>query len=130
MKIAAAVTENRPDAVITEVFEDAAGLLIIETDTMTADAYVEEDLVGALDQWQCEAILCGEMYDSGLFEAIAGLCVTRYYAGGLPAMEAAQKMMDYELPYITDYVGGHGCDSHDDGERHCTGECGAPGEEE
>ena len=38
MKIAAAVKENRPDAVITEVFEDAAGLLIIETDTMTADA--------------------------------------------------------------------------------------------
>ena len=113
MHIAAAVNENDLKSIIPDQFEDAKGLLIIETDTMeTVDYITDRDWVDAMKDYDCEALICGDMYDAPLFERIAGACISRYNGMGYSARKATRKMMDYELEIIRDYVGGHGCGTH------------------
>lgn len=112
MNIACAVNEKNLNAIIPEKFEDAAGLLIIETDTMEIVDYVTEDWVENMVKYECEALVCGSMYDAELFEAVADACITRFQGKGLTAEDGTNKMMNYEIPIITDYVGGSGCASH------------------
>lgn len=114
MKIAVAADTKEMTAVIPEIFDDAKGLLIIETDDMEIVDYVTDKWLANMMKYDCEVLICGDMYDPPLFEAIAGAGITRYYGGGLSAGDATEKMMRYEIPLITDYVGGHGCGSHGD----------------
>ena len=114
MKIAAAVNERSLKAIIPDRFEDAAGLLIIETDTMEIVDYVTENWVNNMVDYDCEALICGDMYDPPLFEAVAGACISRYNGASYSARKATKKMLDYELELIRDYVGGTGCGTHGD----------------
>ena len=113
MHIAAAVNENNLKAIIPETLEEAKGLLIIETDTMeVVDWITDKDWVTEMVNYDCEALICGDMYDPPLFEAIAAACIARYNGSNYSARKATRKMMDYELELIRDYVGGTGCGSH------------------
>ena len=113
MKIAAAVNEKSLKAIIPDRFEDAAALLIIETDTMEIVDYItDKDWVEEMVRYDCEALICGDMYDAHTFDAIAYACISRYNGMGYSVRKATKKMMDYELELIRDYVGGTGCGSH------------------
>ena len=113
MHIAVAVNENNLKAIIPETLEEAKGLLIIETDTMeVVDWITDKDWVAEMVNYDCEALICGDMYDPPLFEAIAAACISRYNGSNYSARKATRKMMDYELELIRDYVGGTGCGSH------------------
>ena len=113
MHVAAAVNENSLKAVIPETFEEARGLLIIETDTMESVDYItDKDWVEEMVRYDCEALICGDMYDASLFEAVTAACITRYNGMNYSARKAVKKMMDYELELIRDYVGGTGCGNH------------------
>ena len=132
MKIAVALLENDINTLIPEKFEDSKGILVVETDTMEPLAYLTEDWPSEMDKRGCEAVICGQMYDPILFEAIALRCISRYNGGGLTGAEAIQAMLDYKLDLITDYVGGSGCASHglEESEMTCDGGCGADDEDE
>ena len=113
MHIAVAVNENNLKAIIPETLEEAKGLLIIETDTMeVVDWITDKDWVAEMVNYDCEALICGDMYDPPLLEAIAAACISRYNGSNYSARKATRKMMDYELELIRDYVGGTGCGSH------------------
>ena len=113
MHIAVAVNENNLKAIIPETLEEAKGLLIIETDTMeVVDCITDKDWVTEMVNNDCEALICGDMYDPPLFEAIAAAGISRYNGSNYSARKATRKMMDYELELIRDYVGGTGCGSH------------------
>jgi len=114
MKIAVAADTKEMTAVIPGIFDDAKGLLIIETDDMEIVDYVTDKWLANMVKYDCEVLICGDMYDPPLFEGIAGAGITRYYGGGLTAGDAAEKMLRYEIPMITDYVGGQGCGPHGD----------------
>ena len=124
MHIAIAVNEKDLKAIIPEKFEDAKGLLIIETDTMEIIDYIpgsairqdadSRDWVEEMVRYECEALICGDMYDAHTFDAIAFAMISRYNGMGYSARKATKKMLDYELEIIRDYVGGTGCGNHGD----------------
>ena len=115
MHIAVAVNENNLKAIIPETFEEAKGLLILETDTMEILDYItDKDWVTEMVNYDCEALICGDMYDAHTFDAIAYACISRYNGANYSARKATRKMLDYELEIIRDYVGGTGCDMHGD----------------
>ncbi len=120
MMIAAAVNENSMDALIPGTLDGAAGVLIFdaELDNDPGARFVTENVAQAMAEVWCEAILCGFIYDSTLFEAIADAGITRYFAADMTVREAVEAMGRYELGMIRDYVGGTGC--HDHGHTHGT----------
>ena len=131
MHIAIAVNENNLKAIIPEKFEDAKGLMIVETDTMEVLDYIPgravrgeappvedgseaRDWVEEMVRYECEALICGDMYDAHTFDAIAFAMISRYNGANYSARKATKKMLDYELEIIRDYVGGTGCGTHGD----------------
>lgn len=123
MIIAAAVNENSINAVIPEVLDRSAGVMIFDWEDGRAKVlrFVCQDIPQALEDTGCEAILCGVIYDAQLFEAIAQAGITRYMAAGMTVTQAAADMDAYLLDLITDYVGGPGCSGH--GHEDCDGNC-------
>ena len=127
MYIAAAVNEGSLDAVIPETLDQTAGILIFDNeDANVAPRFITRDIVKAMTDPWCEALLCGVIYSPPLFEAIAGQGITRYNAAGMTVREAVAAMDAYELGMITDYFGGSGCPGH--GHEHhpqetCGGQC-------
>ena len=118
MKAAAAVNENNLSAVIPESLESAAGIIIVETDSMQAARFAESGWAEAMGEEDVEFLLCGRMYNPELFENLAGLGISRYYAAGMTVRDALAAAMKYKLPAITDYEGGSGCGS---GRSECGG---------
>ena len=114
MKIA--VMCDRPDAQgrVPERFEDAAALLVVETDSDTICAVTEgetpERYAALVAASGCEAVVCGRI-GKDCFAPIADACVTRYDGTGLDALTAAKRADRGTLPIIPDYEGGHGCGS-------------------
>lgn len=126
MIIAAAVMSPELDAVIPATLEEAAGLLLVETDDMSIVKFEESRWVSEMVDRDCEAILCGQMYDADLFEAIAAACITRYFAAGMTVRDAVAAMNAYRLDIIRDYVNGPGCsgEDHNTSEEQCKCNCG------
>lgn len=120
MKIA--VMSDRPDAQgrVPARFEDAAALLLVETDDGTVYAVTAgetpERYAALVVSSGCEAVVCGKHISKECFEPIAAACVTRYDGAGLDVRTAARRADRGTLPIIPDYEGGHGCGSG-------TGEC-------
>lgn len=115
MNIAIALNEDNIEAIIPETIEEAAGILIVDAETMEIGEYYTDNWVDVMIEQDCEAILCGNMYDPDLFESIADEGITRFYAANLTGSQAIEAMNRYQLANITDYVGGTGCGSHDGG---------------
>ncbi len=114
MNIAIALNKKNLDAVIPDRLEDAAGILILETDTLEIIDYVTDQWVEVMVKYDCEVLICGAMYDPQLFEEVANACITRYLGAGFCAKEATEKMLLDQLELIRDYVGGTGCGAHGD----------------
>ncbi len=118
MMIAAAVNKNSMDSLIPGTLDDAPGVLIFDAELENdPDArFVTGDIVKAMTDAWCEALLCGFIYDAELFEKIADAGITRYFAADLTVREAVEEMNAYRLGMIRDYVGGTGCHDHEHGE--------------
>ena len=102
MMIAAAVNENSMSALIPDTFEKAAGVMLFDLETSQPPRFVTENLAQHIIDAQCEALLCGFIYDAQLFEAIAQAGVTRYRAGERTVEEAVAAMDAYQLTRIPD----------------------------
>lgn len=127
MMIAAATNENSMSALIPDTLEKAAGVMLFDLETDQPPRFVTEDLAQHIIDAQCEALLCGFIYDAQFFEAIAQAGVTRYLAAEMTVEEAVAAMDAYQLSMISDYVGGPGCSGHGHEHHHddCDGDCGA-----
>lgn len=114
MMIAAAVNENSFDAVIPETLDRAVGILLFDAEQQLPEksTLVTGDIVKAMVEAQCEAVLCGVIYDAALFDRIADSGITRYFAAGMTVREAVPAMENYELDMVRDYFGGTGCHDH------------------
>lgn len=125
MVIAAAVNENNLEAIIPEVLDRSAGIMIFDCDPPDAPApkLVTENFSKEMEDAGCEALLCGFIYDPILFESIAQIGITRYMAAGMTVKEAITAMNAYQLNMIPDYVGGPGCSGHGHSHRDCSGDC-------
>lgn len=123
MMIAAATDKNDMAALIPDTMEKAKGVMLFDLEAGTPAQYVTEDLAQHIIGAQCEALLCGRIYDARFFEAIAQEGVTRYLAAGMTVEEAVKAMNAYQLDMISDYVGGPGCSdhghTHGDGGEYC-----------
>ena len=98
-------------AVIPESMDQALGVMIfgIGEDEGATVQFVTEDVSHAIIKADCEALLCGAIYNAQIFDTIADAGVTRYMAAGMTVCDAVLAMNDYQLDMITDYVGGKGC---------------------
>lgn len=113
MMIAAAVNRNDMTACIPDTFDEAKGIMLFDLETNAPPRYVTEDLAQHIINAQCEALLCGFIYDARFFETIVQAGVTRYLAAGMTVEEAVDAMNAYQLNMIPDYAGGPGCSGHD-----------------
>lgn len=125
MMIAAAVNADSMSALIPDTMEKAAGVMLFDLETDQPPRFVTENLAQHIIDAQCEALLCGFIYDPEFFEAVAGAGVTRYLAADMTVEEAVKAMNSYQLTMIPDYVGGPGCSGHDHGHDDCDGDCGS-----
>ena len=123
LKVAVAASGASLDHIIPDHFAHSSCLLILdaETDqvldivTGTGDDSLAQSLFfsqKAVD-FDCEAILCGELEQEAFAILAEQNCVTRYLASGFRVLDSIHKMNAYELPLITDYIGGTGCPDND-----------------
>ena len=95
MLIAVAAIGSAVENHVPETFEESRLLYIIETDDGSIAALYknpgENGLLFAENTivHNCEAISCGRFLTASAFDLLAGACITRYYAAGLPVQEAA-----------------------------------------
>lgn len=73
-----------------------------------ADRIVVED---------CEAVISGPIEETPFVRIADEGCATRYDGSGLPALLAVDKMNNYALPLLTDFIVGTG--SHPSDESNC-----------
>ena len=147
LKVAVAAVGPSLDEAVPLLFEDTAYLLIIDAETDAVlhaiESITDEPLARSLFFAQqvvdndCEALLCGELEPEPFTVLAVDNCVTRYLAAGFGVRDSIHKMNAYELPLITDFLGGTGCpeadpancaldhdhdhdqaDGHDHGEEH------------
>lgn len=118
-----AVMSDRPDLQgrVPERFEDAAALLIVETDVPAVVENYAGEAPGAYARRivasGSEAVVCGPHIGQECFTPIADAGVTRYAGAGLEILAAARQADIGTLPIIPEYEGGPGCGSG-------AGECG------
>ncbi len=113
MKIGIATDTNTDDAAVSMTFEQSGYLVIVETDTMHAEAIIENEGNGrnypqSLTAYDCEAVVCGMILQEA-FEKIADAQITRYQGYGLTIGEAAEAAKLDLLPLIMKYEGGRTC---------------------
>ena len=115
IKIAVAATGETLSSKIPDLFRDATHLLLTdgEESTLLQVFSAKEDSEG-MDkslsfahktvEWDCEALLCGEI-EAEPFSILAEKnSVTRYMAAGLSAEEAIQKMNQYKLYFLDEHI--------------------------
>lgn len=125
MRIAVTSDKNDLTGIVPEKFESSKFLFIIDMDKMTAIDIVPSndkdsdynEFALRIVQQDCEAVICGSI-DKVAFELIAGYGVTRYNGAGYSVKEALSLMNKDKLAYITDFVGGTGCN-----EEHSSCDC-------
>ena len=123
LKVAVAAFGPALDQLVPERFEDTVCLLIVDAETDAildvVEGTGEEPLAQSLffsqkvADFDCEAILCGELEQQAFAVLAEENCITRYLASGLGVQESIHLMNAYALPLITDYVGGSGCPDND-----------------
>ncbi len=114
-----AAMTNSPDrkGIIAPRFALAEYLLIFDTETTQLSASYERgklsdvDLSEKIVEHGCEAVICGPIEEAPFAVIADEGCVTRYRGSGLELDDAILKMEAYELPLITDFIGGTGCGS-------------------
>jgi len=116
MRIAVATYEKSLDSIVPEKFDEAQYLLIIDIDLMKIEHIVAADeaevpsvhFAEKILEWDCEAVLCGEI-DEVPFDIIADGNVTRFAAAGCTVLSAIDAMNRDKLDYIRNFAGGGDC---------------------
>ena len=123
LKVAVAASGSSMDQWIPDRFDQASYLLILDAeseqiletiqdnreDSMARSLFFSQKVV----DYDCEAILCGELEREAFAILAEENCVTRYQASGLSILDSIKQMNAYALPLITDYIGGSGCPDND-----------------
>ena len=131
LKVAVSASGTSVDSIVPARFEDTACLLIIDADTgavlHTVDGGNGESSRGSLffaqkvADFDCEALLCGELEQAPFNVIAVENCITRYMAAGLAVLDGIHLMNNYSLEMITDFTGGTGCPTIDPS--NCPQEC-------
>ena len=123
LKIAIASSGLSLDSRIPALFAEASHLLIFDAEADTLLEIIDSDEADSLSRsmlfaqkvvdFDCEAILCGELEPEPFAVLAEENCITRYLAAECSVLESIHKMNAYALPLITDYIGGTGCPDND-----------------
>ena len=119
MLIAVAAAGAAAQPIVPESFEESLRLYIVETDEESVTAVYDDPgdhgllFAERTAAHGCEAVACGRFRTAPAFDVLADACITRYYAAGLPVLEAALVAERSQLPLLTDYEGGKGCGRHE-----------------
>ena len=119
MKIAVTSQTTEIDGAVPALFGDSPYLMIIDADKNEIfKIYGKQDPFNLIFAQKvllhdCEALICGPM-GKGPFDLLADKGVTRYNGTGMTVQEAYTKMVNYQLPWITDCIGGKNTPGH-----HC-----------
>ena len=113
MKIGIVTDKNTEDAAVAESYENGGYLIIIETETMAAQAIIKNEgggknFFGEIKKHDCEAVVCGTIQKDA-FEDIANAQITRYNGYGLDIGTAAEGAHFDVLPLIIAFEGGKSC---------------------
>jgi predicted Fe-Mo cluster-binding NifX family protein len=116
MRIAVMADRPAPEAAVPAIYEESPAMLIIETDDESVVCVMEKpgdlrEYVTAMEQYDCEAVVCSFHIGQEAFEPLVAACITRYDGVGLPVMEAARRALDNRLELVREYEGGPGCTS-------------------
>ena len=114
IKIAAATNGETVNSIVPDLFEEATHLLLLDGDTgVLMQNYCFEDdkdtaarslaFADKVVNWDCEALLCGEIEAEPFAVLAEKNSVTRYMAAGLTAAEALVRMNLYELYFLDDH---------------------------
>ena len=123
LKVAVSAVGAALDSVIPPQFIDATHLLILDAES---DALLEVIDGGGMPplqrslcfarktvEWDCEALIGGELERDAFAILAEENCVTRYYGAGHGALDGVHLMNDYALAMVTDFIGGTGCPEPD-----------------
>ncbi|MCL2166439.1 MAG: hypothetical protein FWH49_04025 [Clostridiales bacterium] len=123
LRVAVSTSGASVESTVPERFAEATHLLIIDAETDEVLQVVEgegaDDLersmffAGKTVEFDCEALLCGELEPEPFAVIAEENCITRYDATHHKALESVHLMNAFALPLITDFAGGTGCPDND-----------------
>jgi predicted Fe-Mo cluster-binding NifX family protein len=116
MRIAVMADCLAPDALVAAVYEESSAMLIVETDDESVVFSMEKpenlrEYAAAMEEYDCEAVVCTPHIGQDAFEPLVAACITRYDGSGLAVMEAARRALGNRLELVREYEGGPGCTS-------------------
>ena len=123
LKIALATDGPMLDSEICAKFETLRYLLIVDAQTgkllrpIPREGRSDTEMAKQIVAEDCEAVISGPIEEAPFVIIADEGCCTRYNGAGLPALLAVDKMNDYALPLLTDFIGGTGC--HPGDESNC-----------
>lgn len=123
LKIALIADGRSLDSVISGRFADGKFLLIVDAQSGTLLRSIargkntDAELARIIVDEDCEAVISGPIEEIPFVILADEGCCTRYNGAGEPALLAVDKMNDYALPLIPDFIGGTGC--HPGDESNC-----------
>ena len=123
LKVAVATSDAAVSSVVPALFYDSTHLLIMDAETGTVLEIVDGGdldpferslyLARKVVEFDCEALLCGELEQEPFAILAEENCVTRYDAADMNAQDGIARMNNNALGLITDFIGGTGCpDAH------------------
>ena len=134
MKIDIVTDKNTEDAVVAESLEKGGHLIVVETETMEAQAMIPnagdgKNFPQALIDYGCEAVVTGRIQQKA-FDIIAEAQITRYNGYGLDIGTAAESAHFDILPLIVTFEGGKSCREMPHDHEHESCDCGHHHDEE
>ena len=115
LKVAMMTDGPSLDSIISSCFHEGRYLLIVDAesaallDAVSRAGQSDIQLARRIVQEDCEALISGPIEEAPFVIIADEGCCTRYDGSLLPALLAQDKMNDYALPLLTDYIGGTGC---------------------
>ena len=132
MRTAVITDKDNLEGVIPELFSEGEYLIIYDDEVgegeiiktfKRSEATEDGDMFFAkkIVESDCEVVICGQI-EEGPFVIIADQGqVTRYNGSGKKAGDAIKMMENYELEFITDFIGGMGCHTPIESEKELEG---------
>ena len=115
LKVALITDDAGLDSRISSSFAAGNDLLIVDAESgallevIPRGTQSDIQLAQRIVQADCEALISGPIAQAPFVIVADEGCCTRYDGSRLPALLAVDKMNDYALPLITDFIGGTGC---------------------
>jgi predicted Fe-Mo cluster-binding NifX family protein len=118
MHIAIVTETESPNSVISAEFGKHDCVSIIDVDSMTIvfSSFNQNlslvEIARRIVESDCEALICGDLFNEEVFSILSDAGVTRYNGSKLTILKAIDRMMNNRLPLIKDVQGGTGCQNH------------------